>query len=278
MKYIIALLVSLALVSPVFAQNTPTKQPNAGAKGILENLKEKVKEVKTGAKEEVKDTRNEIKNEVNKIKTQTSAGSVKQFNEKRAEAQKQFQKQQEEIKKAVEAKKAEAKKEIDKLKVKLREKLKTVKDEAKKKIVENVFNQLNEVKDKRVENFKKSADQIEEVLGRIVNRADKATANGVDTSSITASANNAKAAIAEARSLITAEAGKIYSVSITAEANLKSDLAKTRETLNGDLLKIQQSLKSARDMVHNTAVTLAKISNINQYEVASSTTSESANQ
>ncbi|MDO8557419.1 MAG: hypothetical protein Q7R98_03065 [Candidatus Jorgensenbacteria bacterium] len=289
MKYIAALLVSFALVSPALAQTNSSslqvkaKEAQAQAQKEIKDAKEALKSKVQNVKEKEKAVEEDLKTKVQQEKRALVGSSTtflmeqfKAFETKRAAVQKEIEDGQKSLQNTIEKQREGAKKEIETLKVQLDKKLKGIKDEQKKTAVENVFDQLNKVKDTWIDNFKKSTDQIEKVAGNILSRADKAAANGKDITAVMAQLTTAKTAIAQARSLIEIEAGKTYSVTVGAEANLKSDVTKSRDALKQDLEKIQQSIKSARDAVQQAAVTLAKIPNVNKLEVASSTTSAPA--
>lgn len=285
MKYIAALLLSFTLVSPALAQTNAKNE-------AIKNVQQKTKEVRTQAIEGIKDIREKAKDEIkgikNDIKTEGraligsstvfSAEQIQAFKERREVVQKEIKTRSEALKQTVEKQREATKKKIETLKTELEKKLRVVKDEQKRTIVGDIFEQLNEIKDRRVDNFSKAVDQLESVAGNILSRAEKASANGKDISSVTSAIEAAEKAVSETKSLIEKEAGKTYSVSVGSEATLRSDMTKAREELRSDLEKIQESVKTARDAVQKAAVTLAQIPNINQLEVASSTTPAGAAQ
>jgi len=111
-------------------------------------------------------------------------------------------------------------------------------------------------------------------LKGISSRADKAEAHGLDVSGVRALVVNAETAIASARDSIADQAGKTYSIDITTEDNLRSDVGETRKMFRGDLDALREIVKDVRSVIREVAVGLAQIPKVDEYEVEE----ESSNQ
>jgi hypothetical protein len=71
--------------------------------------------------------------------------------------------------------------------------------------------------------------------------------------------DTASTTISSARAAIAVQAAKVYTLNVTTEANLKTDVGKTRQALHSDLVKLRDVVFSARDAVHNAAQELGKV-------------------
>lgn len=244
------------------------------AKDEVENVRENLKEVKDEAKDKMESIREEIKISVKQLAPE----EFKAFREKREEIKNEFEAKREEFKKEFESKREEVKQEIETKRAEFKDKIKDIKDEAKKTAAEKLFNDLNSLNSKMVDNLKKAADQIEAVLNRILSRSEKAAANGEDVTTVNAASDLAKKAIEDARTAIQTQAGKVYSTTFTSTSasdkdTLRADLTLTRNQLKQDLESVKTKVKAARDAVHNAATTLAQIPKVDELEISTSTTS-----
>ena len=55
------------------------------------------------------------------------------------------------------------------------------------------------------------------------------------------------------------QSGKTYTIKVTTETALKSDVGKTRQALGADLAKVRDLVKSAQSAVKDAAVALAQV-------------------
>lgn len=113
-----------------------------------------------------------------------------------------------------------------------KEKLAEIKDEKKQKIIEKLDTRFNEVNAKRTAQMTKHLDKMSEILGKVTG----------DTSS-------ARAAIQTARDAVTVQAAKTYVITISTEANLKTDVGKVRSQLEADLRAVNELVIAARKAV-----------------------------
>ena len=106
-----------------------------------------------------------------------------------------------------------------------RAKLKTIRDEKKRAIVERLDTRFNEVNAKRTSEMGKHLDKMTEILGRV------------------------SPEIQTARDANTAQAAKVYTITISTEKNLKIDVGKVRSQLEADLKAVHELVVAARTAV-----------------------------
>lgn len=244
-KNAVAFAIFVVLVAPALAQeaNAPLR-PNVVKPAPV--------------RQEVKDVRQNVKQELEA---------------KRAEVKQQIETRREEFKANVEAKREEMKQQAETKKEELKQKLQVVKDERKKQIVERLDTKVQELNQKRLDHFGNVLEKIEGVLEKIVSRTDKAEANGRDVSAVRTAIENVKTAVAAARDAIAAQAGKTYSITVTTEANLKTDVGSVRQQLVNDLKAVQYKVQAARQAAVAAAQALARIPRVDEAEVEPTATS-----
>ena len=173
----------------------------------------------------------------------------------------------EELKEAIEARRTALEKTREEFKTKLesvreefktkletkREEFKTrlvkIKDERKKEITERLYNRFNEINQKMTTHWGNALDRLTDALGKISSRADKAAAEGIDVTAVRTGITSAEASIVKARTAVTTQAGKVYTINVTDEANLKSEVAAVREALNKDMKVVKEVVEAARKSV-----------------------------
>lgn len=146
----------------------------------------------------------------------------------------------------------------------LKEKLKTIRDEKKKAAVERIDAAIARLNERMVEHFTAVLDKLADLLIRIGSRTDTAAARGLDVSAVQAAMAQARTAIGDARTAVSAQAGKTYAVTISTEANLRADVGKTRQALRADLKSVQEAVRLAREAVRKAATTLAQIPRVDE--------------
>ncbi|MEK7626654.1 MAG: hypothetical protein AAB399_00610 [Patescibacteria group bacterium] len=275
-------------LAPIKAIQNIRKDAVEKAKNVREELKQDVKDIRERTKdkaenirEQVKETRTETKEKFDAVRGEVKSAieakrlmpeQLKAFQDKREEVKNEFEMKREEFKKDFESKREEMKKEIETKREEFKKRLETVKDERKKQVAEKLFDGINSLNTKAMDNFKKSVDQIEAVLNRILSRSQKAAANGANVDAVNVASDLAKKAIEDARAAIQFQAGKTYSVVSSStpasdENTLRTDLTGMRNQLRQDLESVKTKIKTARDAVHNAATTLAQIPKVDELEV-----------
>lgn len=255
-KLIVVSVLSLLLVSPVAAQ-TGKSEPttNSGSTGVTSNTPLE----REAIKEKVVDKREAIK-----LNVET----------KREEVKVNIEAKRDEFKARVEEKRAEVKASMEARKDALRTELKKVKDDRKKDVVLKIDARLEELNGKRLDHFSNVLGKLEDVLERIVLRADKAEQHGLDVAGVRTVISDALKGVETAKLAIQTQTGRIYTVRINEEKNIRADVGKAREALHNDLVKVREAVKTVHDAVRRAAVALAQIPRVDEVENAPSTNSE----
>lgn len=165
----------------------------------------------------------------------------------------------EEFQNKIRAVKEELKTKLEEAKNKLQVKLQKVKDRKKADSVVKINDQLQKLNERWTDHFSDVLDKLSDILIKIGGRTDKLSANGVDVASVKNLMDTASTTISSARAAIAVQAAKVYTLNVTTEANLKTDVGKTRQALHSDLVKLRDVVFSARDAVHNAAQELGKV-------------------
>lgn len=291
-KTLLTLGMALWVVTPVYAQQpAPTDRPVPVRGEIQELRKEREQEfetLRTNTRGEVEDLRNQIREEAEKIReeaqqrlenlTPEEAQTLRQEIQQRMEnLREDVQNRIEEVRKnfqdTLEAKREEIRKEIETKREALRERIQDFRDERKKEVASRVEDNLPKVNEVATNQMTKALDQMSEVLGRIMTRAESAANRGLDVSSVETEMNNASVAIATARAAVLAQASKVYTVTVSNEDNLKSDLGTVRQTLHDDIQATRQIVRNAHDALRKAATTLAQVPGIHTDDSSDEATS-----
>jgi len=203
-------------------------------KNIRTEFQKQLKDVKENKQELVQEKRNQI---------------LQTIKEKRDS----FRQELEGKKDSREQKKADLKIEIAK-----------IKDENKKVIVENITTSIQKVNENAVSRFTETITKIENALISIESRTDKATAESIDVSTIRPLITQAETSISAARAAIAVQAGKVYTIQITDQTNLKTTLEATRDQMKSDIKTTHESIKKSYDSLKNIINALKKIQKIDE--------------
>jgi len=241
-----------------------------------EIMKSQIEVTHEAAKKAAEMAREEFKIEKEQIVKTLSTNpqeAVKMLQDRREVFQKELELKKEELKINIDMLRANTEKAIAAKKEELKIKLNKFKDENKKQVTEKVNNSLNEVNKNSVNRFTNSLNELDKAIINITTRSEKAAIAGKDSTAVMTALQNAKIAIDAARTAITSQAGKVYSVTVTTEIKIGEDLKKSRDLLNADLKVVQNKIKVARDSVWVALGELQKIPDINKAIVLSSSTS-----
>ncbi|MBI3486187.1 hypothetical protein HY025_04600 [Candidatus Daviesbacteria bacterium] len=129
----------------------------------------------------------------------------------------------------------------------LKAKLAQFKDKNKAEIVDRINRSFAEINKKVTDEMTKHLDKLTELLGKVQTKLDQSSAT--DKSSAQTAIDDAKTKIADAKGVVSAQALKDYTVSISSESAAKASVMTTRKSLHDDLLIAFQSVKSAREAV-----------------------------
>lgn len=129
----------------------------------------------------------------------------------------------------------------------LKERLEKFKDKKKAEITERVSTNLNRINKKHMEQMLKHLDRMSSILSKLETRVN----SGKETIS------EAKTAIEEAKDAVTSQAEKDYTITVTSEVRVKSDVKKVRDMLHSDLKAAREVVIEAKQAVSN-AIRVAK--------------------
>ncbi|HRR05626.1 MAG TPA: hypothetical protein P5325_02375, partial [Candidatus Woesebacteria bacterium] len=159
---------------------------------------------------------------------------------------------------------------IEQRRLTLKEQLGVLQDQRKAPIVERIYDNLNRLNDQIVTRLLAKIDQIEEVLERVKSRTDKAQEAGLDVSGVREAIAVAEEAIEKTRTTAETQAGEIYEITISDEANLRTDVKPVRDQLQSDLEALRQQVVLAREAVREAITTLAQVRGIESLEISPS--------
>lgn len=257
---------ALAVAVSAAAQTAaPTTRDEA--RDTRQNIREERKEVQQNIKEERKEAREVVQEQKKDLRqtAQEQRQDVRQaVQDKRQELQQTAREKRDAFKAEVKTKREELQTRVKAEREQLKEKLKTIRDEKKKAAVERIDAEIARLNERMGKHFIAVLDQLGNLLGRVGTRADKAEIRGLDVSAVRTAIAAAVTAIENARTAVSAQAGKTYAVTISTEANLKPDVGKARQALQADLKGVREVIRLAHDAVRTAATTLAQISRVDE--------------
>lgn len=221
-------------------------------KNARENLKDETGVAREKIKKEAEDSREQLKNKTEEVR--------EQLKQKAETMREDAKKRREEFNETIKTKRGELKDEIEAKREKLKTSLEKIKDERKKETVERIDLRIDALNEKMMGHFSDVLDKLEKMLLRVSDRADRASIErGLDVSAVRLAIDKANTAIASARSAIEVQSGKTYTIKVTTEGALKTDVGKSRQALGADLAKVRDAVKDAQSAVKDVAVALAQL-------------------
>lgn len=164
-----------------------------------------------------------------------------------------------EIKARVAEKQAEVKERREERRELLVSKLKKVKDQRKATVVQRVDGNLVKINEQKTAQLSQHLEKMSEMLRKIESRLNQAAANGKNVSEAQVAIASASAAITKAEELVVAQSSKSYTISISSESALKSNVVTTRDSLHQDLQAVHQLVVEAR---HTLALALSSVAKL----------------
>jgi len=238
----------------------------AGAETDLKAMRDDMQAEVRAMKEDGTLTEDQVKEKRAELQATLEAkrSEVKQILEsKREEARASIEASREEFKQRVETIREQAKQQIEEKRAQLKERLAIVKDEKKKATVERIDGSLDGINARQTKHFSDILGKLEEVLGKVVSRADKAEASGKDVSAVRTAIIESQNQISIAREAVATQAGKTYAIAVTTEEALRDAVEASRQLLRADLTSVQGLVKSAHESLRTVAITLAQIPQVN---------------
>jgi hypothetical protein len=190
--------------------------------------------------------------------TTTSSNRGKSGNERERLQQKEAElralrdKKVEEFKARLDKKQNELKDKIASREAQLKDKLSDFKDQKKAQTAENVSTRLNQINKNKVEQMTRNVNVFDAILTKVKTRTAAAKAAGKDVSTVEPVIAAADTLIADARSAITLQAGKDYTLTATDETKIRDEAKAKRELLATDLKTTYAKVKLAREGVRKS--------------------------
>ncbi len=245
MKTLLIFVLSLLAVLPAVAQTrTSAEGVRQDIRAVRASTTEEIRNARQGAMSGIKNMRQDMRMQYASTSEEIRGALMK----KREESRLTIATMRDEMKKRV-VEKRDA----------LKQGLLKVKDVRKKQVVERIDARLDEINKNRTDHFAKNLEQLEDVLGKIIARADNAEANGRDVSASRSAIIEASGAVSAGRNAVQVQVAKTYPITIIGEALLRADVAAARDALRKDLDVVREMIKAAHDAVRNAAVALAQV-------------------
>lgn len=182
----------------------------------------------------------------------TVPGALRQpISDARMEAREAAKERWEELKANREAKREEVKANIQVRREEVKAKTAAMRDERKKQVVERAQTKIGDINTRRTDHFLNVLERLSTILDKIQSRTEKAKREGKNVSSIEAAIASARTAITTAQSAVNAQKAKTYEITVTDDTTARNDVGAAVKQLESDLRGIQETVKAARDAVHN---------------------------
>lgn len=142
----------------------------------------------------------------------------------------------------------------------LKTKLQTFRDKNKASIAARVNDNLAKVNMNRTEAMNRHIDKLLSILSRLETRVDGVTDK--DTTNANDAIADAKVAIDSAKQAVASQSAKDYTVTVTSETKIKTDVMAQREMLHTDLKAVHQLIVVARQALAKAISETAQLGGI----------------
>lgn len=141
------------------------------------------------------------------------------------------------------------------------EKLQGIRDERKHQLVERIQNKMTMINTNRITIMSQKLEKLSTILATIQTKTKAASDAGKNTTTVDTTIINAESAITAAKTAIAAQAGKQYTITLTATegAALKMDVSTTAKELRTDMQSTHALMLAAKQAVLQAAQTLSAI-------------------
>lgn len=235
---------------------TPARSPER-VRDLRQETREKSQQIREETRTKAQNVRQEVR---------TSAQNAREeINAKREELRTELKAKREEAKQKIEAARKEAQERLKAQREEFKKKVEQIRDERKKATATRLDGQLNHLNERWTTHFTNVLNRLEDILGKIQVRLDKAASLGKDVSAARTAIDGAKTAIASARSAVEAQAKKTYTITFTSDEQLRTAFRQAKDQLHKDLTSLRDgAIKSAREAVHQAARALARIPRVDE--------------
>ena len=133
----------------------------------------------------------------------------------------------------------------------LKAKLQAFKDKKKAEVTERISTNLNRINQNMTEQMLKFLDNATRILNKLEKRVNDTSPDVKDVTAAKAAIAQAKVAIEEAKAVVSAQAEKDYTVTVTSEGKVRTDVKKVRDGLHADLKAAREAVIKAKQAVGN---------------------------
>jgi uncharacterized protein YneF (UPF0154 family) len=219
---------------------------------IKNESKDRVKQIRVDSLNPLNNTREDIRLRLEEKEGKTFLNAREEFRQRMEERRLEFRT-------SLQEKIAEMKNLTEQERLELKSRLQQISDERKKLLVERIYQQLNSLNERLLNHYLNLLEVLDKNIIKIEERINRAEERGANVLEARRALEEAVRSIENARSVIKAQAEKKYSIEITTEQNLKTDLGKTRQLLHNDLIVVRAAVRSAYEAVRKAATTLTQI-------------------
>lgn len=139
----------------------------------------------------------------------------------------------------------------------LKARLEQFRDQKKAEITQKISNNLNRINQKHTQMMLKFLDRMSVILGKLEVRVNSSTPDIKDAEAAKGAIASAKNAIASASAAVNVQAEKDYTILVTSESRVKTDVQAARRLLHDDLKAVRRIVIAAKQAVAN-AIRVAK--------------------
>ena len=154
----------------------------------------------------------------------------------------------------------EVKRERTEAREEFRERLSELRDKRKAAIVEKLVTKFDTVNDRWVAAWNHVLERLGLLLDKMESRTQMLADEGYDVSSVEDGIADAKSAIDSAQAALDTQEGKVYTVEITDEDSLRTDVSEAVLAFRADLQAVKDEVKSAQESVRTVLNLMKEVS------------------
>lgn len=160
-------------------------------------------------------------------------------------------KEREDVNERIKAKRLEMQELQEERRTELRNRITTIQDERKRAIIERIASRFESMNENWTDHANNVLERLTLILGKMEVRAERLSANReVDITGVTEAISAAEEAIATAQAVVEKQAGKVYTFEVVDEESLGTVMQTTLSELKADIRNMLDSVKEAREAVH----------------------------
>ncbi len=141
-----------------------------------------------------------------------------------------------------------------------------IRDKNKQEIVKRIDNRITTLNKKHTERFTKLLDKLSSILDRIEVKSTELENEEVNVSEVDVLVQIARDAIEVAQNEVESQASKDYVIELDSESNLGQVVSAAFNEFKDDMAVVRDSVKVARDAVHEAAIAIKELIRISNAE------------